>query len=152
LNNNCHLCIKVGYQIIEEARMLMSEQWVNEWAEVRRKKLLEHISCHIREYFHFMHICIFWHCEIFLNKAWNILSHGERSSMKTFTILWVVVFIYSNGAYDLKHWHEGVLVNGNPKSLIGWKIPNKWIWSQMLKKMFTISMNLVIELECNFQL
>jgi hypothetical protein len=49
--------------------MLVSEQWAGEWdgrvtmpmserAQVRRKKILEHISCHIREYFHVMWIRI----------------------------------------------------------------------------------------------
>jgi hypothetical protein len=50
-----------------------------------------------------MWIRILWNCKIFLNKTWNILPHGERSSMKTITILWVIVFIYSNGACDLQH-------------------------------------------------
>jgi hypothetical protein len=93
----------INLRVYWEATMLVSEQWagewgervtmpMSEWAQVRRKKILEHISCHIREYVCVMWICILSHCEIFLNKAWNILPHGERSSMKTIIILWIVVF------------------------------------------------------------
>jgi len=56
------------------------------------------------EYYHATWICILWCGKLFPDEAHNILPRWQAFMRENnYTIIWIIVFIYPNGACDLQH-------------------------------------------------